>query len=117
MNKMIGHNNPPKDREINWKSISLNIWDYKSIVQCQEHIQSIRNLYAALDGKKAKKLSIADTIGVLTADYFINNICPAYDGGKNVYEQTLKLIKKDKKITGNINKKEVYYENSSRVPR
>ena len=114
---MIGHNNPPK-RKIDWKSISINIWEYKSIVQCQEHIQSIRNLYAALDGKKAKKLSIVGTIGVLTADYFINNICPAYDGGKNIYEQTLKSINKDKKIKGNNNKKEkVYYENGSRVPR
>ena len=115
---MIGHNNPPK-RKIDWKSISLNIWDYKSIVKCQEHIQSIRNLYAALDDKEPKKLSIADTIGILTTDYFVNHICPATnEQGKNVYETTLRSINRDKKIKGNINKKEeVYYENGSRVPR
>ena len=49
MNKMIGHNNPPKDREIDWKSVSINKWEYKSIVQCQEHIQTIRDIYTALD--------------------------------------------------------------------
>jgi|TARA_R110000744_G_scaffold149482_2_gene262629 hypothetical protein len=96
-NKMIGHNNPPKDRKINWKSISLNIWDHKSIVQCQEHIQSIREVYAALDGKKSKKLSIADTIGILTTNYFVDHICPAYDGTKNIYEQLLKQIKRERK--------------------
>jgi len=95
MNKMIGHNNPPKDRKVNWKSISLNIWDYRSIVQCQEHIQSIREVYAALDGSKSKKLSIADTIGILTTKYFLDHICPAYDGTKNIYEQLGKQIKRE----------------------
>tara|TARA_R110000787_G_scaffold254826_1_gene360144 strand:+ start:1768 stop:2070 length:303 start_codon:yes stop_codon:yes gene_type:complete len=98
MNKMIGHNNPPKDREINWKSISINKWEYKSIIQCQEHIQTIRDIYAALDNRPSKKLSIPDTISILTADYFVNHICPAYDKkGKNVYDKILKQIKRESK--------------------
>ena len=98
MNKMIGHNNPPKERKTDWKSISINKWEYKSIVQCQEHIQMIRDIYAALDKKPSRKLSIPDTISILTTDYFVNHICPAYDDkGKNVYEQTLQQIKKESK--------------------
>ena len=98
-NKMIGHNNPPKDREIDWKSISINKWEYKSIVQCQEHIQIIRDIYAVLDKKPSKKLSIPDTIGILTTEYFVNHICPAYDEkGKNVHETLFKQIKREKKV-------------------
>ena len=34
----IGHNNPPKDREVEWKSISINIWDYKSLLEIAQNI-------------------------------------------------------------------------------
>ena len=95
----IGHNNPPKDREQTWKSISINVWEFKSLQECQDHIQTWRELYRDL-GKKGsgKMISIPDTIGVLVADYWMNNICPDYDeNGNSAIKKLLKQLKRESK--------------------
>ena len=49
-NKLIGHNNPPKDRKVNWKSISLNEYVYKDLKQCADYYRQLRNCFGLLNG-------------------------------------------------------------------
>ena len=39
----IGHNKPPKDRKINHKSISINVWSYKDLERIRDYIQEKRD--------------------------------------------------------------------------
>ena len=45
MANLIGHNNPPKDRKINYKSISINKWTYAELIEIKEHIQQLRDIH------------------------------------------------------------------------
>ena len=43
MPSQIGHNNPPKDRKINYKSVSLHKITVKDLTRCAEHITYVKN--------------------------------------------------------------------------
>jgi len=51
MASLIGHNNPPKDRKVDWKSVSLNKYVYKQLQQLAERRMNINNCFGLLDGK------------------------------------------------------------------
>ena len=65
----IGHNNPPQDRKVEWKSISVNIWSYKDLQRIGENILQKKNCFRLLNGDPPlKKLSIPYVIDVLITD-------------------------------------------------
>ena len=41
----IGHNKPPKDRKIDWKSISLNKYVYKDLQKIGDYYRQVRNCF------------------------------------------------------------------------
>jgi hypothetical protein len=45
MTNLIGHNNPPKDRKVDWKSVSLNKNVYKQLQQLAERRMNINNCF------------------------------------------------------------------------
>ena len=47
----IGHNNPPKDRKVDWKSVSLNKFVYKQLQELAERRMHIMNCFGLLNGK------------------------------------------------------------------
>ena len=55
MASLIGHNNPPKDRKVDWKSVSLNKYVYKQLQQLAERRMNINNCFGLLDGKAPQK--------------------------------------------------------------
>mgnify|MGYP003669430648 FL=1 len=66
----IGHNRPPRD--INWKSISLNIWAYKDLKVIQQHIQKQRDLHNP--ELLNRRVTLPMAIEILTTQYYLNNI-------------------------------------------
>lgn len=52
----IGHNKPPKDREINHKSISINVWSYKDLERIRDYIQMKRDAFLDNPSKQKKSL-------------------------------------------------------------
>ena len=88
----IGHNNPPKDRKINWKTISLNKWIYKDLKKCGEYYRQLRNCFGLLEGAPPEKdPTIPWVIEMLVQEklYCIRKI-ETQDNGRNFYEQTEK---------------------------
>ena len=49
----IGHNKPPKDRKVNWKTISLNQWIYKDLQEVQNHYRQRLNVFRMIEGTVA----------------------------------------------------------------
>tara|TARA_R100001510_G_C7529106_1_gene121311 strand:- start:301 stop:645 length:345 start_codon:yes stop_codon:yes gene_type:complete len=90
MPSQIGHNNPPKDRKINYKSISLHKITVKDLTRCAEHITYVKNCFRLLNGKKPiKQVSIPYVIEVMLTQYILNELNPSYqDNGRSIYEQT-----------------------------
>ena len=92
MASLIGHNNPPKDRKVDWKSVSLNKYVYKQLQQLAERRMNINNCFGLLDGKAPQKApSIPRIIELLVNQelYCIRRL-ETQDNGRNVYEQTAK---------------------------
>jgi hypothetical protein len=94
MKTLIGHNNPPKDRKIEWKSISINIWSYKDLQRIAENILHKRNCFRLLDGEAPlEKISIPCAIDFLITDKILAmNSLELQDNGRNVWEQTAKNL-------------------------
>ena len=72
MANLIGHNNPPKDRKINYKSISINKWTYAELVEIKEHIQQLRDIHNP--EMKLERVTIPMAIEILSNQYKLNNI-------------------------------------------
>ena len=100
MKTLIGHNQPPK-RKINWKSISINKYLFKNLVEISEHIHT-KNKLSAIIAKKhintVKQPSIAETIDICVCVYMQSYIYPdyLYNDGKSIFEQTYNQLKRDK---------------------
>ena len=89
----IGHNNPPKDREVKWKSISINILDYKSLLEIAQNILQKKNCFRLLDGREPlKKISIPYAISLLITDRELAQLIEIQDNGRNIWEQTEKRL-------------------------
>tara|TARA_R110000803_G_scaffold71412_1_gene134641 strand:+ start:484 stop:816 length:333 start_codon:yes stop_codon:yes gene_type:complete len=94
INKMIGHNNPPKDRDIEWKSISINKWVYKELQEIAERICNQKNCFLLLDGRDPiKKVSIPYVIELLAHEKtMLDQHFETQDNGRNIWEQTAKRL-------------------------
>jgi hypothetical protein len=90
----IGHNNPPKDRKVDWKSVSLNKYVYKQLQELAERRMHIMNCFGLLNGKApCKTPSIPYIIELLVNQemYCVRKL-ETQDNGRNVYEQTAKKL-------------------------
>ena len=73
MKSLIGHNQPPKDRKADWKSISVHKDVYKKLEQVAENMLNLKNCFLLLDGEARLKRCLFLTllrfysIGRLTA--------------------------------------------------
>ena len=88
----IGHNNPPKDRKINWKTISLNQWIYKDLQEVQNHYRQRLNVFRMIEGNEPRNNpSMPWVLEMLIQEklYCIRKI-ETQDNGRNFYEQTEK---------------------------
>ena len=94
MNKMIGHNNPSKERKVNWKSISIDPYDYKDLQDYAENLLNKKNCFRLIEGRKPlKKISIPYAISVLiTEQLMFKRIFETQDNGRNIWEQTAKKL-------------------------
>ena len=94
MKTLIGHNNPPRDRKIKWKSVSLNIFDYKDLQFIAENILHKKNCFRLLEGKAPlEKISIPYAISLLITDRLTAiSRFEIQDNGRNIWEQTAKKL-------------------------
>jgi hypothetical protein len=84
MPSQIGHNNPPKDRKINYKSVSLHKITVKDLTRCAEHITYVKNCFRLLNGKKPiKQVSIPYVIEVMLTQYILNELTSKQSHNKN----------------------------------
>ena len=106
MKTLIGHNNPPKDRKIEWKSVSLNIFDYKDLQRIAENILHKKNCFRLLNGEAPlKKVSIPYAISIIITDKIMAmNTLEIQDNGRNVWEQTYKKLLRTYNSKGGLNK-------------
>jgi hypothetical protein len=90
----IGHNNPPKDRKINWKSISINPYDYEDLKKYAVNLRQKKNCFRLLNGEKPLKfVSIPYAISVLiTQQLVFQGQLETQDNGRNIWEQTEKSL-------------------------
>ena len=85
----IGHNKPPKDRKIDWKSISLNKYVYKDLQKIGDYYRQVRNCFGLLNGAEPEKnKSIPWVIEMLVTE----KICSIHqiekqDNGRVIWEQ------------------------------
>ena len=94
MKSLIGHNNPPKERKVNWKSVSIDPYDYKDLQDYAENLLNKKNCFRLLEGKKPlKKISIPYAISVLiTEQLMFKRVLETQDNGRNIWEQTAKQL-------------------------
>ena len=94
MKSLIGHNNPPKERKVNWKSVSIDPYDYKDLQDYAENLLNKKNCFRLLEGKKPlKKISIPYAISVLiTEQLMFKRVLETQDNGRNIWEQTAKRL-------------------------
>jgi hypothetical protein len=94
LKSLIGHNNPPKERKVNWKSISINPYDYKDLQDYAENLLNKKNCFRLLNGEKPlKSLSIPYAISVLiTQQLTFMTALETQDNGRNIWEQTAKQL-------------------------
>ena len=94
MKSLLGHNNPPKDRKIEWKSISINIYDYKDLQLIAENILYKKNCFRLLNGEAPlKKISIPYAISLILTDKIMAiHRLEIQDNGRNIWEQTEKSL-------------------------
>ena len=94
MKSLIGHNNPPKERKVNWKSISIDPYDYEDLKKYAENLRQKKNCFRLLNGEKPlKKISIPYAISVLiTEQLMFKRVLETQDNGRNIWEQTAKQL-------------------------
>ena len=94
MRPLIGHNNPPKDRKVNYKSISINKHVYKELEEIARKVCDQKNCFLLLDGKAPiEKISIPYAIELLANDRTrMDRIYDTQDNGRNIWEQTAKKL-------------------------
>ena len=94
MKSLLGHNNPPKDRKVEWKSVSLNIFDYKDLQLIAENILYKKNCFRLLNGEAPlKKISIPYAISLILTDKIMAiHRLEIQDNGRNIWEQTYKKL-------------------------
>jgi len=100
MKSLIGHNQPPKDRKADWKSISINKWVYADLLKIAQNICNKKNCFLVLEGKAPlEKVSIPYAIELLVNQHLFHmTMIETQDNGRNIWEQTSKkLIKTYKK--------------------
>ena len=90
----IGHNNPPKDRKTDWKSISIDPYDYEDLKKYTENLRQKKNCFRLLNGEKPlKKISIPYAISVLiTQQLAFQSVLETQDNGRNFWEQQKKAL-------------------------
>ena len=94
MKSLIGHYNPPKERKVNWKSVSIDPYDYKDLQDYADNLLNKKNCFRLLNGDKPlKKISIPYAISVLiTEQLHFKRILETQDNGRNIWEQTAKQL-------------------------
>ena len=100
MKSLIGHNQPPKDRKADWKSISIKKTVWKELQEIAQRICDQQNCFLLLDGKApVEKVSIPYAIELLANEKSeLDRHFDTQDNGRNIWEQTSKkLIKTYKK--------------------
>ena len=94
MKSFIGHNQPPKDRKANWKSVSINIVIYNELLKIAQRVCDQKNCFLLLDGKAPiEKVSIPYAIELLAHDRtMMDQHFDTQDNGRNIWEQTAKRL-------------------------
>ena len=94
MKSLIGHNQPPKDRKTNWKSVSINIVIYKELLKIAQRVCDQKNCFLLLDGKAPiQKVSVPYAIELLAHDRtMMDQHFDTQDNGRNIWEQTAKRL-------------------------
>jgi hypothetical protein len=94
MKSLIGHNQPPKDRKANWKSVSINIVIYKELLKIAQRVCDQKNCFLLLDGKAPiQKVSVPYAIELLAHDRtMMDQHFDTQDNGRNIWEQTAKRL-------------------------
>ena len=94
MKSLIGHNQPPKDRKANWKSVSINIVIYNELLKIAQRVCDQKNCFLLLDGKAPiEKVSIPNAIELLAHDRtLMDQHFDTQDNGRNIWEQTAKRL-------------------------
>ena len=94
MKSLIGHNQPPKDRKTNWKSVSINIVIYNELLKIAQRVCDQKNCFLLLDGKAPiEKVSIPNAIELLAHDRtMMDQHFDTQDNGRNIWEQTAKRL-------------------------
>ena len=94
MKSLIGHNQPPKDRKANWKSVSINIVIYNELLKIAQRVCDQKNCFLLLDGKAPiEKVSIPYAIELLAHDRtMMDQHFDTQDNGRNIWEQTAKQL-------------------------
>jgi hypothetical protein len=107
MKSLIGHNNPPKERKVNWKSISIDPFDYKDLKAYAENLRQKKNCFRLLNGEKPlKKVSIPYAISVLiTQQLQFMATLETQDNGRNIWEQMEKQFLRTYNSKGGFEKK------------
>ena len=94
MKSLIGHNQPPKDRKANWKSVSINIVIYNELLKIAQRVCDQKNCFLLLDGKAPiQKVSVPYAIELLAHDRtMMDQHFDTQDNGRNIWEQTAKRL-------------------------
>jgi len=94
MKSLIGHNQPPKYRKANWKSVSINIVIYNELLKIAQRVCDQKNCFLLLDGKAPiEKVSIPNAIELLAHDRtMMDQHFDTQDNGRNIWEQTAKRL-------------------------
>ena len=94
MKSLIGHNKPPKDRKVNYKSISIHKLVYQELKAIAQRICNQQNCFLLLEGKAPlEKISVPYAIEVLANERTMHdNHFDTQDNGRNIWEQTAKKL-------------------------
>jgi len=94
MKSLIGHNQPPKDRKADWKSISVKKVVWNELEEIAQRICDQQNCFLLLDGKApVEKVSIPYAIELLANERSaMDRRFDTQDNGRNIWEQTAKKL-------------------------
>ena len=90
----IGHNNPPKDRKINWKTISLNKFIFNQLKEVQEHYRQVRNVCRMIEGGAPEKNQTMPWVIEMLVQENLSMITriDTQDNGRIIWEQMEKRL-------------------------
>jgi hypothetical protein len=94
MKSLIGHNQPPKDRKADWKSISVKKVVWNELEEIAQRICDQQNCFLLLEGKApVEKVSIPYAIELLANERSaMDRRFDTQDNGRNIWEQTAKKL-------------------------